>query len=136
MSTRSVIEFVYGDNVKPQARVYHHYDGDPETMARDLGLFFDDVAAQCGPRGNDNCFTDPSYLAAKFIVWQATRYARDPGGYEGAPKGGPMYFSGVAPCIVAPPDIAYLHTVRCPADVTDKAERPTVTSREAFHGED
>lgn len=131
MSTRSVIDFFYGDSKEPQARVYRHYDGDPETMAHDLGLFFDDVAAQCGPRGNDNRFTDPGYLAAKFIVWQAARYARQPGGYTGAPKGGALYFSGVAPCLVAPSDIDYRHAVRCHGGGGEVAERPTVTSTEA-----
>lgn len=69
MSTRCNIHFTYGDRV--QANIYRHYDGYPEEVLPDLEKFFSEVEAQT----SDTRFNDPSYLAAKFVVWQASQYS-------------------------------------------------------------
>lgn len=54
------------------AHVYDHWAADNEACAeKKLQAFFDAVLEQCG----DTRFTDPSYLAAKFVVWRAEGYA-------------------------------------------------------------
>lgn len=121
MSTRCVIAFHYGNSESPIALIYKDYDGHPESVAFVLTSFFDDVETQCGPRPDDNRFTDPSFLAAKYIVWQAAEYARE--------SDKPMDFSGVAPVLSIPRDVEWIHTVRCSDDrSTERCSRPTVTS--------
>lgn len=54
------------------AHVYDHWAADNEACAeKKLQAFFDAVQEQCP----DTRFTDPSYLAAKFVVWRAGIYA-------------------------------------------------------------
>jgi hypothetical protein len=68
MSTRCTIHFQY--NGHTEAIVYRHSDGYPGGeygVLADLRRFFDEVEAQT----NDTRFSDPPYLAAKFVVWQA-----------------------------------------------------------------
>jgi hypothetical protein len=70
MSTRSCVHFCY-DKDKTAAIVYRHYDGD--VLGKDLKEFLTEVQKNV----EDNRFTDPSYLAAKFVVWQAKKYANE-----------------------------------------------------------
>lgn len=67
MSTRCVLNFHENENSEPEAKVYRHSDGYPEGVLPDLEKFFNDVIENC--HGNTR-FDDPSYLAAKFVVWQ------------------------------------------------------------------
>ncbi len=54
------------------AHIYDHWAADREQEAETcLQAFFDAVQGQCP----DTRFTDPSYLAAKFVVWRAGGYA-------------------------------------------------------------
>jgi hypothetical protein len=71
MSTRSTTHFIGRKGEKPEAIVYRHADGYPEGHGKDLQRFFDDVEAQT----KDTRFNDPSYLAAKLIVWLAREFA-------------------------------------------------------------
>lgn len=73
MSTRCVINFCY-ERGKDVAKIYRHWDGYPDSVLPDLDQFFCDVEAQT----DDTRFSDPSYLAAKYVVWQAGKNARDP----------------------------------------------------------
>jgi hypothetical protein len=113
MSTRCSVHFTDEGSDRVQANVYRHYDGDPETAQADLAQFFRDVQAQTP----DTRFSDASYLAAKYVVWQAGQYARVPGELE---------FTGVGVQVNDPLDIDYVHTVECRA-----GGLPVVTSREA-----
>lgn len=73
MSTRCVINFTHGRRI--EAKIYRHSDGYPDGetgVLADLQRFFDAVEKQCN---GDNRYYDASYLAAKFVVWQAGEYA-------------------------------------------------------------
>jgi hypothetical protein len=63
MATRSNIHFTQGERII--ANIYVHYDGYPENRLPELQQFFKEVKE----RLRDTRFTDPSYLAAKYIVW-------------------------------------------------------------------
>lgn len=82
MGTRTNIHFNYGTEIA--SNIYRHYDGYPGKVEDgeeveygvlpDLLRFFRDVkehAVEYGPR-----FGDPTYLAAKFVVWQAKENTR------------------------------------------------------------
>lgn len=69
MSTRSIHEFV--DNGRPIATVYRHWDGYPSVAGADIVGFFDAVEEQTA----DTRFSDPSYLAAKYVVYLAGKFA-------------------------------------------------------------
>jgi hypothetical protein len=123
MSTRCSVHFTDEGSDRVQANVYRHYDGDPETAQADLAQFFRDVQAQTP----DTRFSDASYLAAKYVVWQAGqagRYAWQAGQYARVP--GELEFTGVGVQVNDPLDIDYVHTVECRAEGL-----PIVTSREA-----
>lgn len=66
MSTRANIHFNYS-NGETAANIYRHADGYPDGVLPDLDRFFAAVEAQT----EDTRFSDASYLAAKFVVWQA-----------------------------------------------------------------
>jgi hypothetical protein len=111
MGTRCTITFQYND--KPVARCYRHWDGDPDTMGQDLRAFF--TAVKEG--ASDTRFSDPAYLAAKYIVWQAAVYAAD--------KSKPLDFLSVGVCIDDPGDLSYKYFVECQCDPSTGF--PTVT---------
>ena len=73
MSTSATIHFQYGPDIAPEAIIYLHYDGYPNAVLPDLGRFFRAVQAQT----DDTRFNDPAYLAAKFVVWQASEFTKD-----------------------------------------------------------
>jgi hypothetical protein len=110
MSTRCNIHFQgWGET---RANIYRHCDGYPEGIFPDLRQFFDDLEAQT----SDTRYSDPEYLAAKFLVWQASRFARDPEK--------PLEFLSVSPCIEDHGDIEHIYTVDC--DNLDEDGRPTI----------
>jgi hypothetical protein len=114
VSTRCCIHFE--QEGKAYAKVYRHSDGYPEGILPDLERFFKDVEAQT----KDTRFNDPTYLAAKFVVWQADEYTRD--------KNHPLDFLSVGVVLEGPGDIEYrYHVVSGGWDATD---RPTVTWEE------
>lgn len=98
-STRATVHFVQDGQTR--AIVYRHSDGYPEGLGADLNRFFDEVRAQT----QDTRFTDPEYLAAKFVVWQAGQYAYDPDK--------PLDFLSVGVVIRDPRDIEYRYVVFC-----------------------
>jgi len=124
MSTRATVHFCYS-NKHPEAIIYRHSDGYPEGLGKDLETFFDDVKAQT----NDTRFTDPCYLAAKFVVWQADKYAvkydwsaKEPK----ATKANMLDFLSVGVVMKDPGDIEYRYIVACKdGGLGDK--RPDVT---------
>lgn len=98
MSTRATVHFQ--SNGETQAIIYRHSDGYPEGLGVDLVQFFKDVQGQT----KDTRFDDPSYLAAKFVVWQASQYATN---------GKPLDFLSVGVYLEDPGDIQYRYLVAC-----------------------
>lgn len=105
MSTRCCIHFANDKDGNGAVTVYRHCDGYPDGILPDLAQFFADVAEQCGRY--ETRFDDPSYLAAKFIVWQASRYAGN--------KWKPLAFIslGVLDPAKLPSDLEYEYRVIC-----------------------
>lgn len=104
MSTRCTINFCFPDG-EVCAKVYRHTDGYPDGdsgVPADLARFFKAVQEQT----DDPRFGDPSYLAAKFVVWQANEHRR------GASLT-PLDFLGVGILMEDPGDIAYSYNVIC-----------------------
>jgi hypothetical protein len=119
MSTRCNIHFT--DRGHVLANVYRHTDGYPDGesgVMADLARFLDDVEAQT----TDTRFADPSYLAAKFVVWQAAQWASD---------GKPLEFLGLGVCTGDAGDGAYVYTVECGQSSGYPSPRPKVTVRKA-----
>ena len=123
MSTRCTINFNHGDRI--EAKIYRHMDGYPGDVTvpdsgvlADLQQFFVDVEAQT----HDTRFTDPSYLAAKFVVWQAMHNAHD--------SARPLDFLSLGILTKNPGDIDYTYFVNC--DTFDTHRRPTVTWRKMY----
>ena len=98
------------------ANIYVHSDGYPDGphgIPERISRFYQELESQT----KDTRYSDPEYLAAKFLVWQASQYARN----EKAPLG----FLSVAPCVEDHGDIEYVYTVDC--ETLDQSGRPTVT---------
>jgi hypothetical protein len=140
MSTRCTIHFgteAYGD----EAIIYRHSDGYPESehgVPATLQRFFEAVEAQCP---NDTRYNDGSYLAAKFLVYQANKYSRRSSNayVTSTHLGGAVYdeskvrmldFLSVAPVLEDPGDIEYRYTVHCDQRDDSEAGRPVVTWEE------
>lgn len=67
MGDRTVVRFVSGSPGEPaEACVYLHWGGAPNQMAVLFGEFFERVETEARA---DTRYNDPSYLAAKFVVF-------------------------------------------------------------------
>jgi len=110
VATRSTTQFCSGG--EPVALVYKHWDGYPEEMARVFARFFAAVEAQAA----DTRYGDPSYLAARWVVFLAGEYAK---------KGGPLDFISVGVLLADPGDIDYRYVVEC-NERDSLSERPRV----------
>ena len=130
MSTRCTIHFHWGHDKEVEAIVYRHSDGYPEGILPDLQQFFADVVKQT----NDTRFNDPSYLAAKYVVWQANQYARrydfETGEYV---KGAMLNFLSVGVLMQDPGDIEYRYHIHC--GELDTNGYPEVTHESVSWGE-
>lgn len=134
MSTRSTTHFVEGG--KTCAIVYRHADGYPDGHGAELQEFFADVEAQT----QDTRYNDPSYLAAKLVVWLADKFAnkyeRDEAtGEYGYVKSQPLDFLSVGVCIEDPEDIEYRYVIQCDEHVPPHA-RPLVKCIEVGWGDE
>lgn len=131
MSTRSSTHFMMGDKIK--ANVYRHTDGYPEGHGIDIHKFFQDVEWQT----TDTRFNDPTYLAAKMVVWLAAKMAPySHSMYEFSDverlkeaKSEPLNFLSVGVQITDPLDIEYIYEIHC--DKFDTKGRPIVKCYEA-----
>ena len=103
MSTRATIHFNWQD--KTQAIVYRHSDGYPEGLGKDLQIFLE-YLKEWVP---DNRFSDPGYLAAKWVVWDALKAERSK--FHEARE--PLAFLGVGIRMDDPSDINYRYTIHC-----------------------
>lgn len=126
MSTRSNIHFTGFGSTTIVANIYRHSDGYPEGVFPDLEKFFDEVERQT----SDTRFDDPSYLAAKFVVWQAGENAKIAAydyknGRPGEVK--PLDFLSVGVVSYDAADGEYIYTVACGVN-----GRPTVTGLDTY----
>ena len=120
MSTRCVINFTWDGHI--DAKVYRHSDGYPDGVLPDLQKFFVAVEKQT----DDRRFHDPSFLAAKFIVWQADQLAKTyDSSKRGYHKSKKLDFIGVGVVTENPDDIEYEYMVAC--STHDEKGRPIVT---------
>lgn len=110
MSTRSTTHFTHGEATV--AIIYRHSDGYPEAAGRDLLKFFDEVREQA--RGTR--FSDPSYLAAKYVVFLAGQFAIYDTYHDGEyhpDEVKPLSFISVGVVREDPSDIEYRYIVDC-----------------------
>ena len=73
MGASTYVRFVRGDGAarnvdKIVPMIYLHWGGPPELMAETFDDFFAQVEVDCG---KDTRYSDPEYLAAKFVVFSA-----------------------------------------------------------------
>jgi len=101
MGTRSTAHFVDSLDGEPEAIVYRHMDGYPAGAGADIELFLDEAQ-----KLSDSRFGDPSYLAAKYVVWLARTFAP-------MPESRPLDFLSVGVITHDPGDIAYRYTIVC-----------------------
>ncbi len=131
MSTRSTTNFGdgpprAGDANEPESKVYRHSDGYPEWMLSDLVKFFETVEEET----DDPRYMDPSYLAAKWVVFLARIFSTP---YEGpeyeanpdSPKVGSLDFLSVGVVRKNPGDIDYSYWLDC-FDLDPTTKRPVV----------
>ena len=121
MSTRACVHFIQGG--KAEAKIYRHSDGYPEGLGQDLLEFLQELKTNV----TDNRFTDAGYLAAKWVVRDATmnrQYA------NGEPHD--LNFLGVGVVSQDPTDIEYRYEVLC--DDFDVNGLPKVTVYDIYTG--
>src|SRR5512146_1510510 len=110
MSTRSTTHFTDGDETKPVAIIYRHSDGYPEGAGKDLRDFL-----RACQKLKDSRLDDPSYLAAKYVVFLADKFVRryDYGKNQEIPSPNPRHLRAVGDLMQDPVDIAYRYVVDC-----------------------
>jgi hypothetical protein len=110
MSTRATVHFetTYQGETTTQAIVYQHSDGYPAGMVPELEQFFTDVEAET----TDTRFTDPGYLAAKFVVWLAREFTK-PTEWRPNSKQGSLDFLSIGVVMQDPGDIEFRYHVDC-----------------------
>jgi len=108
MSTRCTTHFVYGD--RKVAIVYRHSDGYPEGAGKDLAEFLKKCSKLKDPR-----FGDPSYLAAKYVVFLAEMFAQDfdHNTNKSKKRKNRLDFLSVGVLMEDPGDIEYRYVVDC-----------------------
>jgi len=131
MSTRAVVIFRSGWDNRHQAMIYRHSDGYPGGLGEDIQTFLDELE-QTVP---DNRFYDYGYLAAKWVVWDCTRYVAqmNTGLRDCAPNCGYLDFLGCGIIQEEPGDIEYRYIVQCgdtDSTSSDSGARPKVTCQE------
>lgn len=105
MGARLIVHFT--DGTKPIASVYDHWGADnPEDAFALIERFYEAVEEQT----TDSRYGDPSYLAAKFLVWRAHEYTTGP--YR---KGTLLDFLsvGIFPTGKEPGDVECILTLAC-----------------------
>ncbi len=126
MSTRSTTHFVHGSE-KPHAIIYRHGDGYPEGAGIDIRRFLEECSQL-----KDTRFGDPSYLAAKYVVFLADMFNHnwefDDNNkmIEVKPKSR-LEFISVGVQMTDPMDIEYRYVIDCGRIVNGL---PTVTCYE------
>ena len=102
MSTRACVHFM--QNGEAEAKIYRHSDGYPEGLGQDLLGFLQELKTNV----TDNRFTDAGYLAAKWVVRDATMNRRYANGEDHD-----LNFLGVGVVSADPADCEYRYEVMC-----------------------
>lgn len=113
MSTRATIHFMSKGQTK--AIIYRHNDGYPDGLGKDINTFLNEVS-----KLKDTRFNDPSYLAAKWVVWDSKHYSSVIWDSKHYSKD-PLDFLSVGVVLYDPPDIEYCYGIHC-----DSLTRPKV----------
>ena len=100
MSTRCTTHFTYQNETKPEAIIYRHSNGYPSGAGVDLLRFLDEVN-----KLSDKRFNDPSYLAAKYVVFLADMFNTS--------NESRLDFLSVGVVAQDPGDIEYRYVVNC-----------------------
>lgn len=111
MSTRSTVHFLNDFSDKPEAIVFRHTDGYPESMHPSLQAFFRMLEEEC----SDKRFDDASMLAARWVVFLGRLFANDNHWrkYQGFENDHPLDFLSVRVLHADTPDIEYRYIVDC-----------------------
>lgn len=124
MGTRSTTHFTHGDEKKPTAIIYRHGDGYPEAAGVDIHKFLNECKAL-----KDSRLNDPSYLAAKYVVFLADMFNVDYDFTDGKMKeikpASRLEFISVGVLMQDPGNIEYRYVINCGKIGTDGL--PTVT---------
>jgi hypothetical protein len=129
------INFTVGKRV--EARIYRrsndHPDGE-DGVLRDLEQFFASVEEQT----EDTDFDEPSYLAARFVVWQAARIAGMTAARTSSEVSSrrPLDFTGVGIVQEDRSDIAYRYFVDCDRNLTFSSPSPYAGRRPSVRWEE
>ena len=102
MSTRACVHFM--QNGGAEAKIYRHSDGYPEGLGQDLLGFLQELKDNV----RDNRFNDAGYLAAKWVVCDATMNRHYANG-----ETHDLNFLGVGVVAEDPTDIEYRYEVLC-----------------------
>jgi len=111
LSTRCTTHFHDSEGSEAEAIIFRHTDGYPSGAGADILAFFDAIEEQAG---GDTRFNDASMLAARYVVFLAQMFARDPAA--------PLDFLSVRVMMQDTADTEYVYHVYC-----DTKGRPTVT---------
>ena len=121
MSTRACVHFMqYGE---AEARIYRHSDGYPEGLGQDLLEFLRELKDNV----RDNRFNDAGYLAAKWVVRDATMNRQYANG-----EAHDLNFLGVGVVAEDPGDIEYRYEVLC--DDFDEDGLPKIMMYDIYTG--
>ncbi len=93
MSTRATVHFKDSKTAKPTAIIYRHSDGYPEGLGKDLEAFIEELRKNVP----DNRLNDPSYLAAKWVVWDVLQGQKHAAEFADRMKGHPTFGSAAKP---------------------------------------
>jgi hypothetical protein len=110
VSTRATVHFEWPDG-RCAAVVYRHSDGYPKGLGKDLRQFLREVEEQTSGTLAGTRFDDPSYLAARWVVWDAAHHASGDR---------PLALLGVGVVLKDPPDIEYRYHIICVADACEQ----------------
>ena len=122
MSTRAHVSFEYENGIDKKhleraALIYCHFDGYPEGP-HGLGYRIQEFFKEVKKQTSDTRFKDPSYLAARFVVFLAKQYIQE--------LDKPLSFLGVGVCMKEQSDIDYLYRINC-SKLDPKTGFPEVT---------
>jgi hypothetical protein len=98
MATSCTVTFISQNS--PAAIIYRHHDGYPESAGKDILNFLDTCS-----KLPDSRLDDPSYLAAKYVVWLANQFNENPNN--------PLDFLGVGVCLKNPLYLDYTYEINC-----------------------
>ena len=115
MSTRATVHFCDVGQSKPTAIVYRHGDGYPEGLGADLKRFVSTLKK----RVKDKRLGDASYLAAKWVVFDAQQMSK----YSQQKEKTRLAFLSVGIVRRDPADIEYRYIVICDGKPTIRCEK-------------